>query len=153
MGLILLGRSLIPVAALLAGWGLIGTAAPVAWWTWLSKVLPDDAEARRGLMVSVIQLAITAASSLGGLLFDASGYPATFGFIAMILCASGRVAVPLDYKSDETPVALKRAFRNRARPQNKRFADSRFRKPARRSLRPAEFLIDAPSFVRRAASA
>jgi hypothetical protein len=27
---------------------LIGTAAPVAWWTWLSRTLPHDAEAGGG---------------------------------------------------------------------------------------------------------
>jgi predicted MFS family arabinose efflux permease len=63
-----LGASRVAVGVLLAGWGLIGTAAPVAWWTWLSKVLPDDAEAGGGLMVAVIQLAIAcgAASSTIG---------------------------------------------------------------------------------------
>jgi predicted MFS family arabinose efflux permease len=43
-----LGADPIAVGLLLAGWGLIGTAAPVGWWTWLSKVLPDDAEAGGG---------------------------------------------------------------------------------------------------------
>jgi hypothetical protein len=61
VGLITLGQSPMATAILLAGWGLIGTAAPVGWWTWLSRVLPDDAEAGGGLMVAVIQLAITAA--------------------------------------------------------------------------------------------
>lgn len=58
-GLILFGGAVPAVAALLAGWGLIGTAAPVGWWTWLSKMLPDDAERGGGLMVAIIQLAIT----------------------------------------------------------------------------------------------
>ncbi len=78
---------------LLAGWGLIGTAAPVGWWTWLSKVLPDDAEAGGGLMVAVIQLAITLGASLGGLLVDASGYSAAFGASAIILAGSGLLAM------------------------------------------------------------
>src|SRR5439155_17653542 len=70
--LIVFGSSAIVVAALLAMWGLIGTAAPVAWWMWMSKVLPDEAEAGGGLMVAVIQLAITLGASVGGLLFDGS---------------------------------------------------------------------------------
>ena len=74
---------------LLAGWGLIGTAAPVAWWTWMSKVLPEDAEAGGGLMVAVIQLAITAGASLGGFLFDSSGYGSAFTAAAVLLCGSG----------------------------------------------------------------
>jgi predicted MFS family arabinose efflux permease len=92
LALIAVGGSPAMTAALLAGWGLIGTAAPVGWWTWLSKVLPDDAEAGGGLMVAVIQLAITAGASLGGFLFDTSGYQATFTVSATILCASALLA-------------------------------------------------------------
>ncbi len=37
---------------------------------WLSKALPDDAEAGGGLMVAALQLAIALGASSGGLLFD-----------------------------------------------------------------------------------
>lgn len=90
--LIALGHSVIVVGILLAGWGLIGTAAPVAWWTWLSKVLPDDAEAGGGLMVAVIQMAIAAGASAGGFLFDKSGYQTTFAFSAGLLGVSALLA-------------------------------------------------------------
>jgi predicted MFS family arabinose efflux permease len=70
-------------------WGAIGTAAPVAWWTWLARALPDDAEAGGGLMVAVIQLAITLGAALGGGLFDRWGYPAAFAAAAALLVASG----------------------------------------------------------------
>src|SRR4051794_23913606 len=92
LGLIAFGTSTIAVTVLLAGWGLIGTAAPVAWWTWMSKALPQDAEAGGGLMVAVIQLAITAGASLGGLLFDSSGYQSAFIAAAILLCGSGLLA-------------------------------------------------------------
>lgn len=92
VGLIFLGGSLVAVAAHLAAWGLIGTAAPVGWWTWLSKVLPDDAERGGGLMVAIVQLAITLGATVGGLFYDASGYPSTFGVSAAILCASALLA-------------------------------------------------------------
>jgi predicted MFS family arabinose efflux permease len=91
-GLAFLGGAVAPTAALLAGWGLIGTAAPVAWWTWISRTLPDDAEAGGGLMVAVVQLAITAGAALGGVLYDASGYQATFVAAAAILCVSSLLA-------------------------------------------------------------
>ncbi|MES3020428.1 MAG: MFS transporter [Pseudomonadota bacterium] len=43
VALIAFGRVL-PVTAVLRGiWGLVGTAAPVAWWTWVAKTLPKDA--------------------------------------------------------------------------------------------------------------
>ncbi|WP_204367855.1 MFS transporter [Candidatus Jidaibacter acanthamoebae] len=77
---------------LLAVWGLIGTAAPVGWWTWLSKTLPEDAEAGGGLMVAVIQLAITLGAVIGGVLFDHWGYATTFTFAAMILFTAAMVA-------------------------------------------------------------
>lgn len=92
MGLVLFGASLWAAAGLLALWGFIATAAPVGWWTWLSKTLPDDAEAGGGLMVAAIQLAITLGASIGGYLFDARGVEATFTVSAMILCAAAVAA-------------------------------------------------------------
>lgn len=90
--LILLGDSPLATTALLAGWGFVSTAAPVGWWTWLSRALPDDAEAGGGLMVAVIQLAITVGAGVGGLLVDASGYPAAFAASAASLCGSALLA-------------------------------------------------------------
>ena len=92
VALTVLGTSVVAVGVLLAAWGLFSTAAPVGWWTWLSKVLPDDAEAGGGLMVAVIQLAIALGATLGGALFDASGYRVTFAVAAAALCASALVA-------------------------------------------------------------
>ncbi|MGY4474183.1 MFS transporter [Bradyrhizobium sp. USDA 3364] len=86
-----LGRSLGATTALMFLWGFIGTAAPVGWFTWLSEALPDDAEAGGGLMVAVIQLAITAGAAGGGILFDSSGYRATFLFSAVILVLASLV--------------------------------------------------------------
>lgn len=91
--LVLLGGSPLAVALLLAAWGLLGTSAPVAWWTWLARTLPDDAEAGGGLIVAVVQLAIMLGATVGGLLFDASGYRATFFLSAAVLLASAGVAV------------------------------------------------------------
>lgn len=92
LALAVLGGAPLAVALLLAGWGLIGTAAPVAWWTWLSRVLPDDAEAGGGLMVAVIQLAIALGATAGGLIYDRSGYASTFAVSAAALCASALLA-------------------------------------------------------------
>ncbi|CAN7169999.1 MFS transporter [Phenylobacterium sp. LjRoot225] len=88
LGLILLGASPVVTAALLVLWGLISTPSSAAWWTWLSRTLPEDAEAGGGLMVAVIQLAITLGAALGGGLVDASGYAAAFAAGAVILLAS-----------------------------------------------------------------
>lgn len=93
LGLIALGTMPVPTAILLAGWGMIGTSLPVAWWTWLSRTLPDDAEAGGGLMVAVIQLAITLGAAGGGLLFDAAGHRATFFASALLLGGSALLGV------------------------------------------------------------
>ena len=93
ISLILFGSSPIGVAVLLTLWGFVGTAAPVAWWTWVAKALPDAAEAGGGLMVAVIQLAITLGASVGGLLFDGWGYQAAFAASAAILVLSALAAL------------------------------------------------------------
>ena len=72
-------------AILLALWGLLATAAPVGWWSWIADTVPEDAEAGGGLMVAVVQLAIALGSTAGGMLFDSSGYPSTFMASAAVL--------------------------------------------------------------------
>lgn len=105
IALVLVGDMPLPTGALLAAWGLIGTAVPVAWWTWLSRTLPDDAEAGGGLMVAVIQLAITLGAAGGGLLFDAAGYQATFLASAILLGASALLGLlsARNRRTDELP--------------------------------------------------
>lgn len=76
------------VAVLLGLWGFLATAAPVGWWSWLARTLPEQAEVGGGLMVAVVQLAIALGSTVGGILFDHSGYQATFVFSAIILMIS-----------------------------------------------------------------
>lgn len=91
--LISLGASLAITAVLLGTWGLIATAAPVGWWTWLARTLPRDAEAGGGLMVAIVQLAIMLGATLGGVLYDSRGYQATFGLSATLLVISAGVTV------------------------------------------------------------
>lgn len=92
VALTVFGGASMLVGLLLAVWGLLATAAPVGWWTWLSRMLPDDAEAGGGLMVAVIQLAITLGATLGGMLYDLSGYRMTFVLSAAMLVASALLA-------------------------------------------------------------
>ncbi|RWK31380.1 MFS transporter [Mesorhizobium sp.] len=93
IALIALGSTPVPVALLLLAWGFVGTAAPVAWGTWLSRTLPDDAEAGGGLQVATIQLAITGGAAIGGTLFDAIGWWGAFAFGAALLCGSSLLAL------------------------------------------------------------
>jgi predicted MFS family arabinose efflux permease len=91
--LVLFGGSLSLTGVLLALWGLFATGAPVGWWTWIARTMPDEAEAGGGLMVAVVQLAITFGAIIGGLLFDASGYQATFGVSAGLLLVAAVLTV------------------------------------------------------------
>jgi len=93
LSLIVLGGGVVAAFVLLGLWGLIATAAPVGWWSWLAKALPKDAEAGGGLMVAVIQLSIALGSTLGGLLFDGSGYRMTFLASAILLVLAAVMAL------------------------------------------------------------
>lgn len=86
--LILTGHNIWMVAPLLGLWGLIATAAPTGWWTWIAHTFPDDAEAGGGLMVAVIQLSIALGSTLGGLAFDYTGWQSTFALSGGLLLAA-----------------------------------------------------------------
>jgi predicted MFS family arabinose efflux permease len=92
VSLIAFGSSISISLALLGVWGLVATAAPVGWWSWLARTLPENAEAGGGLMVAVVQLAIGLGSTVGGLLFDMSGYQNTFVASAALLLISAFLA-------------------------------------------------------------
>lgn len=94
------GQSFGMTAALLGAWGLISTCAPVGWFTWLTRTLPKDAEAGGGLMVAVIQLAITLGATAGGWLYDGVGYSATFIASGVLLL----IAAVLAWKVSRTAV-------------------------------------------------
>ncbi|SJN40479.1 Putative transcriptional regulator [Vibrio casei] len=93
IALIPLGSNVFIVAILLSLWGLFATAAPVAWWTWVAKAIPDNAEAGGGLMVAVVQMSIALGSTVGGLLFDADGYQSTFIASATVLLIGAFLAL------------------------------------------------------------
>ena len=93
LALLRFGDSVAITAVLVGSWGLIGTAAPVGWWTWLARTLPRDAERGGGLMVAVVQLAIAGGATLGGVLVDAVGYQASFLASAAVLLAASVLAV------------------------------------------------------------
>jgi len=93
LALIPFGSSTLVVAVLLGLWGLLATAAPVGWWSWIAQALPNNAEAGGGLMVAVIQLAIALGSTVGGLLFDSRGYQSTFVASAAVLLLGAAVTL------------------------------------------------------------
>lgn len=100
VALIAFGNRAWGTAALLAAWGLIATPAPVGWGTWLTRTLPENAEAGGGLMVATIQFAITIGASLGGMVFDISGYRSTFAVSAVVLTAAAFLAFKASRAAD-----------------------------------------------------
>lgn len=87
--LILTGHNVWLVAPLLGCWGMLATAAPAGWWTWIARTLPQQAEAGGGLMVAVIQLAIALGSTTGGWVFDHLGWQRAFALSGLLLlCAA-----------------------------------------------------------------
>ncbi|WP_127019297.1 MFS transporter [Rheinheimera mangrovi] len=86
--LVFFGAHVVVVTASLGVWGLVATAAPVGWWTWIAKVMPENAELGGGLMVAIVQMSIALGSTVGGLLFDAGGHRLTFFASAAMLLLS-----------------------------------------------------------------
>ncbi|TGU95096.1 MFS transporter [Mesorhizobium sp. M00.F.Ca.ET.151.01.1.1] len=91
--LIGLGPLAAATATLLLLWGLFTTPIPVAWNTWMAKVIPNDLEAGGGLQVALIQFAITFGAFAGGLLFDSAGWWSPFALAALLLTGSTLFAV------------------------------------------------------------
>lgn len=85
VSLIFFGYSSLTVIVLLSIWGFIATAAPVGWWSWVTRIFSNSAEAGGGLMVAVIQLSIACGASVGGIFFDLMGYESTFTISALFL--------------------------------------------------------------------
>ncbi|QTQ21966.1 MFS transporter [Klebsiella pneumoniae] len=96
--LLLAGHHTGSVAVLLSLWGLLATAAPTGWWTWIARTLPEDAETGGGLMVAVIQLSIALGSTVGGLVFDSLGWHSTFALSGLLLLGAAGVTFLLSVK-------------------------------------------------------
>ena len=105
LALVSFGSSVATTTVLLGLWGLVATAAPVGWWTWLARTLPDAAEAGGGLMVAIIQLAIASGATVGGLVFDSSGYQATFELSATLLGMAAVLAFLAARSASREPLA------------------------------------------------
>jgi predicted MFS family arabinose efflux permease len=60
-------------------------AVPVAWSTWLTRTVPDQAESAGGLLVAAIQLAIAIGAAAGGGIFDVSGATGVFAASSALL--------------------------------------------------------------------
>lgn len=80
-------------AVMVVLWGLAFGAVPVAWSTWLTRTVPDQAESAGGLLVAAVQLAITIGAAAGGMLFDISGITGVFTASGLVLLLAGLIIV------------------------------------------------------------
>jgi predicted MFS family arabinose efflux permease len=74
--------------ALITLWGLAFGAVPVAWSTWLTRTIPDEAESAGGLLVAAVQVAIVIGAAGGGAIYDFKGATAVFGASSLVLFAA-----------------------------------------------------------------
>ncbi len=86
--LIPMGNNIPTVCVLLGLWGVLSTAAPVGWWSWVASATASDTESGGGLMVATVQFSIALGSTVGGILFDQFGFQSTFALSAGILIFS-----------------------------------------------------------------
>ncbi|CAN7224964.1 MFS transporter [Rhizobium sp. LjRoot254] len=75
-------------AVLLVLWGFFSTPTPVAWNTWMARLVPGELEAAGGVQVALIQLAIAGGAFAGGVLFDIAGWWSAFLLAALLLASS-----------------------------------------------------------------
>jgi len=90
--LIALGPFTAVTAALLVLWGVFATPIPVAWNTWMTRIIPGELEAGGGLQVALIQFAIAGGAFAGGVLFDTAGWWSAFLLAAVLLAGSALLA-------------------------------------------------------------
>jgi len=77
------------VAVAMIAWGVVNSAIPVCWSTWLAKGISDEPESGGGLIVGAIQLSILLGGALGGLLLDhvSVGAPLVGGTVLLVLAS------------------------------------------------------------------
>jgi DHA1 family purine ribonucleoside efflux pump-like MFS transporter len=103
LALVGLGRAPVADALLVALWGMAFGAVPVAWTTWITRTVPDEAESGGGLIVAAVQFAITLGAAAGGLVFDRAGASGVFvGAGAVLLVAAAMIFVSLRERSEAT---------------------------------------------------
>ncbi|MCJ8054113.1 hypothetical protein GB928_008060 [Shinella curvata] len=78
---------------MVALWGLAFGAVPVAWSTWITRAVPDEAESAGGLFVAAINFAIATGAAAGGALFDANGFSSVFVASGVALFLAGLTIV------------------------------------------------------------
>lgn len=115
VGVAALGMIVLPVEVpglmlLVAIWGLAFGGVPVAWSSWVTRAVPDQAESAGGMVVASVQSSIAAGAAMGGVVFGLGGITGVFitAGIVMLLAAlviALRVRVELPWHGTTTGAA------------------------------------------------
>lgn len=86
----LAGSGSVPVAdaAMIALWGVAFGGVPVAWTTWITREIADEAESAGGLIVAAIQVAIALGAAVGGGIMEQSSVVGVFTTSGVVLLFS-----------------------------------------------------------------
>lgn len=103
IGMVSMQGAIAPTAVLVAIWGMAFGGVPVAWSTWITRIVPDEAESGGGLLVAAIQIGIATGAAAGGLVFDTSGALGVFTIAALILLAAA-ILITLGLRTDSESV-------------------------------------------------
>ena len=91
LGMVMINGALSPTIVLVAIWGAAFGGVPVAWSTWITRTVPDEAESGGGLLVAGFQTAIAGGALIGGLLYDFVGSLGVFGVGGIVLVVASLV--------------------------------------------------------------
>ncbi|WP_417559872.1 MFS transporter [Marinomonas sp.] len=103
IGMVSIQGAVTPTAVLVAIWGMAFGGVPVAWSTWITRSVPDEAESGGGLLVAAIQVGIATGAAAGGLVFDVSGALGVFTIAALILLVAA-IIVTFGLRTDPVKV-------------------------------------------------
>jgi len=95
IGMVGIQGAIEPISVLIAIWGMAFGGVPVAWSTWITRCVPDEAESGGGLMIAAVNVAIATGAIAGGLIFDFSGVQGVFIIASLVLIAVAAVALRL----------------------------------------------------------
>ncbi|MEQ8285602.1 MFS transporter [Thalassospira sp.] len=92
LGMVAIDGALNPTIVLVAIWGMAFGGVPVAWSTWITRTVPDEAESGGGLFVAGFQTAIASGAVIGGVIFDHVGSLGVFSIGGVILVGAALFA-------------------------------------------------------------
>ena len=102
VGMVAIDGAVAPTTVLVTIWGMAFGGVPVAWSTWITRTVPDEAESGGGLLVAGFQLAIATGAAVGGLVFDTSGALGVFTIAGFLLLAAS-IIVTLGLRTAPVP--------------------------------------------------